>query len=882
MSPFIATDPATADAATWGGKGAALARLVGLRLPVPPLVVVTPDAVAASLTETHRAALDAAARGDLAPDALADVLADLAPSPTVAEAIRAAVDGLGADRLAVRSSAPDEDGSAHAFAGQLESFLGVAPADVSARVADVWRSAFAPRVWAYRAARGIGGPPVPPAVVLQGVVEARAAGVAFTADPVTGADVCVLAAVHGLATRLVEGREEGETLHVDPDGQVVHRTDGAQATADRLASDGEGLAEHPAPAGPVLTDDEAARVAALARCTAAALGAPQDVEWVLDPEGALWLVQSRPITTLATRAAAPAGRVRLWDNSNIAESYGGVTSPLTYSFARRAYEAVYREFCRLLGVPEARIAAEADTFAAMIGRLHGRVYYNLGNWYRVLALLPGYRLNAPLMEGMMGVREPIPDALRPAPAPVSKLGDALALARSVVGLVVAAVRLPAMQRAFYARLNETLAPVDPGSGPGQALDAMPLDALADHYRDVERRLLTRWDAPLVNDFFAMIAFGIAGRLADRWIGPGALGGLLAGDGGVVSAEPAARVGAMARLAAGAGLADVLQHGALADIERVVAAHPDLAAQAADYLDRFGDRCLEELKLESPTLADDPLPLWRSVGTASAHPDRASERSDATAALRADAEARRADTMRGHPLRRAVFGVALRLARARVRDRENLRFERTRVFGRARRIVRAMGARLAEAGRLDAVDDVFYLDLGELLGACDGTAAGTDLAALAQARRGETERFRAAPAPPDRFTTTGAVALAPLVPTAPALPADAGASGEVRVGVGCCPGVVEGPARVVRDPRGVSLAPGTILVAERTDPGWVLLFPACAGLVVERGSLLSHSAIVARELGLPAAVAVPGATAWLRDGDRVRLDGATGRVERIAP
>jgi pyruvate,water dikinase len=214
----------------------------------------------------------------------------------------------------------------------------------------------------------------------------------------------------------------------------------------------------------------------------------------------------------------------------------------------------------------------------------------------------------------------------------------------------------------------------------------------------------------------------------------------------------------------------------------------------------------------------------------------------------------------------------------VRDRENLRFERTRVFGRARRIVLAMGERLTEAGRLDDPRDVFFLEVGELLGAVEGTATTADLRGLVRVRRAEFAAF-AGEAPAERFRTEGAVALSPLLQTNKL---EAAGEGERRVGLGCCPGVVEGPARVVRDPRGVTLALGTILVAERTDPGWVLLFPSCAGLVVERGSLLSHSAIVARELGIPAAVAVPGATGWLRDGDRVRLDGATGTVERLPP
>ena len=104
---------------------------------------------------------------------------------------------------------------------------------------------------------------------------------------------------------------------------------------------------------------------------------------------------------------------------------------------------------------------------------------------------------------------------------------------------------------------------------------------------------------------------------------------------------------------------------------------------------------------------------------------------------------------------------------------------------------------------------------------------------------------------------------------------------MRTGLPCCPGVVRAPVRVVRDPRTAVLREGDILVAERTDPGWVMLFPAAAGLLVERGSLLSHSAIVARELGLPTVVGITGLMDWLTDGEIVEMDGRTGVVRRLA-
>jgi pyruvate,water dikinase len=111
---------------------------------------------------------------------------------------------------------------------------------------------------------------------------------------------------------------------------------------------------------------------------------------------------------------------------------------------------------------------------------------------------------------------------------------------------------------------------------------------------------------------------------------------------------------------------------------------------------------------------------------------------------------------------------------------------------------------------------------------------------------------------------------------------AAASGEQRKGLGCSPGIVRGPVRVVTDPNGVNLEQRSILVAEHTDPGWIMIFPAASGVLVERGSLLSHAAIVARELGIPAVVSLPGITRWLRDGDWIEMDGTTGIVRRIDP
>ena len=827
-----------------GGKAGALAALAGTSLPIPPWFAVSPAAFAASVTPAQRAAC---ATGGA--EAAASALSDLAPAPDVTAAITEAVTGSGGELFAVRSSAADEDSEDASFAGQLESYLFVASADVPARVGDVWRSGFAARVFAYRREQNLAGPPKAPAVLVQRMVTADTAGVAFGADPVDGRrDVAVVSAVIGLGSALVSGDADADTWRVDESGGITQRSIATKRTAHRFSPDSaEGVAEAPVDANlmdePTLTDTQILQVAALVRAASEHFGRPQDVEWAFQ-DGELFLLQSRPITTLPADAGS---ELNLWDNSNIAESYGGVTTPLTFSFARHAYTEVYKELCRILGVSEAVIEANGLTFGRMLGLVHGRVYYNL------------------------------PDELLAEQTPASglaRLADALRLARTAGGLLVAHATLPKRIERFNARLDAALEP--------KPLDAMHADELAAYYRDLEKRLLTHWDAPLVNDFFAMVFFGLLTAACRRWIDPSTTtlqNDLLTAEGGMISAEPAQRVREMAGIAArDASLVRALgaQEGAALDAS--IAAAPEFAAAYRGYLARFGDRCIEELKLESPTLEDDPLPLLRSVACLASNVREGDQRpaaQDDASRIAAEEQVRIALAYR--PLRRLTFAWVLRHARARVRDRENLRFERTRLFGRVRRIFLALGREYGGLGVLDDARDVFYLEAEEALGFADGTATVTDLRGVASARRALFDAYRAEPDPPSRFETRGAVGVAK---PAPMRSAEMAVKGKQLEGIGCCPGVVRGRVRLVIDPRADSLSPGEILVAERTDPGWVMLFPAASGILVERGSLLSHSAIVAREMGIPAVVSLPGLMGWLNTGDLVEFDGTAGTVTRL--
>jgi pyruvate,water dikinase len=213
----------------------------------------------------------------------------------------------------------------------------------------------------------------------------------------------------------------------------------------------------------------------------------------------------------------------------------------------------------------------------------------------------------------------------------------------------------------------------------------------------------------------------------------------------------------------------------------------------------------------------------------------------------------------------------------VRERENLRFERTRLFGRVRKVFLEIGKKLVGEKVLNDYRDIFYLEVGEVQSFIEGTSTLTNLKDLAELRKAEFDRFETEAAPSDRFTTYGVVYKNNKFTSRSN---NVILEGNMQQGLGCCPGIVRGKVKVVRDPKNVTIEKGTILVAERTDPGWIMLFSSVSGILVERGSLLSHAAIVSRELNLPAVVSVPGLMDWLKDDDIVEMDGTTGTITKI--
>ncbi|MEM8795409.1 MAG: PEP/pyruvate-binding domain-containing protein [Pseudomonadota bacterium] len=771
------------------------------------------------------------------------------------EALAKALEPLGDGPFAVRSSGLQEDGVDHSHAGQFLSVLNVKKADVAKAALKVWKSGSAASVTEYRKTHGLNETDTAPAVIVQRMIAARAAGVAFSADPVSGLrDRVVISAIEGLGERLVSGEEDGETWEVDH---------ARKAILSRPSYD----------TGNVLSEADVLAVADLAKAAEKAFGSPQDIEWAFDQDG-LHILQARPITTDLKEPANADDQVLIFDNSNIVESYPGLVSPLTYSFARYAYARVYRAFVAMVGVRQSVIAENAVVFDNMLSRLDGRVYYNLVNWYRALALLPGFSINRQNMETMMGVSEPLPEAITATigPPPAKGLGKIKAYAgmgRAALGLLYQAIRLPRTVKAFNDRLNEAIGPS------ALSLSDAGLSDLGRDYRRIEAMLLDRWDAPLVNDFLCMMAFGLSRKMMEKWFGKDGLelhNQIMIGQGDIISAEPARRIADMGALIASyEGLSEEIEkHGVPA-----LSADPKIRGAFESYISKFGDRCTEELKLESVTLDEDPALLLSAIVAASRRPSQPEgERADEALDFQ--------KVTAGKPLKRIIARMVVTWAKHRVRDRENLRFERTRIFGRARRVFMAIGRELTALGHLNEPRDILFMTVEEILGAVEGFSLTQELRPLVAVRKAEFEAAATREDPPERITVTGAAINAGIAAgqDAALISAPSGGSGDLeRSGTACSAGVTRARARVIRDPSKESLESGDILVARHTDPGWIAVFSNASAIVVERGSLLSHSAIVAREMGIPCVVALKEATRWIEDGEEITVDGATGIVTR---
>jgi pyruvate,water dikinase len=846
-----------------GGKAFNLLKLQEDGCAIPPFVVISQELMLRCISKVPSEDIIPSIE---AVDISDDILA------VVNKQINNAKDKL----FAVRSSAVSEDGPKFSFAGQFESYLYVDYFDIPKYVKQVWKSNFSERIVAYRKnnnleeSNGI-------AVVIQEMIDPDVSGVAFGINPSTGAKgTKVINTVYGVGEGLVSGELNADNFLLENDKiqevlttkerKAVRSSSGSVAFVEVAEMDQKSSS---------LTEGQIRRVANELDRLEVIFGAPQDIEFAFKDEK-FYLLQSRPITAVFSQEEKRHEKNRIiWDNSNIVESYPGVTTPLTFSYILNAYRQVYAQLAEIFGVSKKTITANDQTFSHMIGLVNGRVYYNLFSWYRMLALFPLYRLNARFMENMMGVKErfDLPKENRS-----SKLAATFRSVWMIVRILGHMFTIKRQTKQYLVDVERTLHEYKQLN-----LEEMSAFELMEKWKEIEAYLTSRWKAPILTDSFALYYFGKLQRMLSKnkiSDNPNIHNDLLCGSQDIISVEPIHRTLDLATIAGkDAALKKLFVENSSDTILKVfeLGEHAEFYAMIQDYLDKFGDRCVGELKLETISYKEDPrmyLDFIKSFVQQGVTNDTTASSVDTDLRVRAEAEVRKA--FRSKPWKMWRFNTLVRKTRFLVSNRENLRYERTRVFGLTREMFSQIGKEFEKAGVLDHYRDVYYLTMQEMFAFIEGCSVDTNLKALVSMRKAEYVEYHKNEPPAERFTTYDAVNYGNDFYDNSILE---DLDGELN-GIGCCPGIVKARVQVIHSPAESEGLNGDILVTSSTDPGWVTLFPTTSAIIVERGSLLSHSAIVSREMGIPCIVGVTGLLKTLKTGDVVEMNGSTGEIKII--
>ncbi len=811
-----------------GGKAQKLLELKekGFRV---PLLLVIPSSALNRFLNNKAAAIDA--------------IESIEWSDSFLEAIASY---LQCDKYAVRSSAMYEDSTNNSFAGQYETVLNATKNNLGAAIKKVWKSAYSERVQKYSKYHQI-ITENSISIIIQAMVDSKIAGVGFGINPLTGnANECVINVVNGLGDALVNGELNSDNYLITEANKIETHS----ITNDK----------------PILQDSEIMEVHSLIQKVNAYYQYPQDIEFAFDAKQQLHLLQSRPVTTAFGRT------LTVFDNSNIIESYPSLTSPLTYSFIEKMYASVYQQLSALLGVPSKKIELHDDLFNNMLGHIKGRVYYNLNNWYKALSLIPGYQLNARFMEKMMGVKEQFDIKLT---EKEPKWKEVLHVLRAIVHVIKTHNRI-AKERTLFRQHFETISK----KYKALKLDSLSLDQLMNAYLEYEQTLVKKWNAPLINDFFAMIYFG----LLQKQVGKNKLdkqlyNDLLAGSNDIVSLEPAHWcINISQMVLENNELKLIFLNQSVEDIWQIISmrTYPLLSESVTTYLDKWGVRSVGELKLETITHQDDPIAfikILKQYVIQGIHKKQHAE--SEIQKMRHNAETLVNQKLKG--IKKNIFYFILNKTRDLVSNRESLRFERTKAFNTVRQMFLAIDRQMFEQNLLKEKRSIFWLQQNEVY---DLIKNRSDQQCIEKYQNKIKERQQNYAAwekeiVPERLMTYCDVQKHYFTKVNTVDSINAGLTG-----IGCCSGTVRAEVIVLHRPDEISDLKGAILVTASTDPGWITLFPTAGGILVERGSLLSHSAIVSREMGIPCVVGISHLLQKLKSGDIVEMDGSTGIIQII--
>ncbi|MBF0362416.1 MAG: hypothetical protein HQK49_15470 [Oligoflexia bacterium] len=808
--------------------------------------------------------------------------------------------------FAVRSSCNVEDGSEKSFAGMFESFLFVKEDQLLENIKRCWCSTYNINVLKYMQHHQIDPMKNRMAVIVQSMVDAVASGVLFQSDPTSSISAQgLIVASYGVGEGVVKGQVEHDTYFFNRKTQVVNKSiinkklkkisfnhKNGTGTIDQEVDEVNGRAA-------VLSKDEISLLIKISNSIYNHFNILQDIEWCIDRERNIFITQTRAITIVFNKTKINDNKKVVFDNSNIVESYAGVVSPLTFSLLKDGYSLNFSNSLVKVGFSEKKVIDSQKYLNNLVAYLEGRVFYNLNNWHRTLALFPyAEKKLQPLFDDMIGVSSKVK----------SKSGDdkdnsnnmektyANFVAKIIASiyfyflLIIKMLFLDLLMlkykkafTAIYIKYKR------------QNLNNLTLNELADEFTSFSRNIISIFYYPLLNDLRAIVAMGVLKYLCKRWrivddeSAEIILNDLLCGIKGMESAEIIYSLVELAEIVRkDQQLKKTIKDVCSQQKEIDFTLFPIFNQKFGHYLEKFADRSIQELKLEVSTFREDPYKALILILTYSEDDINVVEMRNRETTIRANAEKKLSIQLKYSPIKKIIFSISKFFTKVSLVQRESARIDRARFFGVVREIFNNIGKRLYELKVLKDPRDIFYLTYYEVIEYINSSSINLNLNKLVEIRKiNECEYLKKSP--PGRIISKGSYYLE--IKENHVSKINLFNEGQNNIcswklqGVPVSPGLIEANALVINDPLEITKncneyfsIKNKILVTEMTDPGWVFLMMLSSGIISEKGSVLSHTAIIGRELGIPTIVGVDDATKIIKSGDLLRMNGNTGIIE----
>ena len=792
----------------------------------------------------------------------------------LAEEIRRRIEdhylALGADRVAVRSSGTAEDLPGHSFAGQYDTYLGIANLeDCIEAVKKCWASLWTLRAYEYREKNGFDHLKINMAVIVQSLIAAEASGVIFTVDPLSG-ERCsiVIEACFGLGEALVSGKVTPDRFTVGKNNLKIHYYTISEKKIE-CALNGNGLVKErtvPNERSSVccLDKKQVKRLAKLARKVETEFGCPQDIEWAICKKK-IYFLQSRPITAIGPEKSRQ--EQQIWSTFCLEEVMPDVVTPVTWSMLQCLGNKLFDPSLRALCINR----RDTPVFSLIAGRL----YFNASFWTAVILCLPGsrnydFRKNAGNETGLLDLLDKL-ENLTQEELPKIEFNRTRFFLKLPLLLIGVIANTPEKGQSILEnarKMNKKWQSLDISSLTAEQMAGYCMDAID----DFDRLIVAH--APYL--FSIMMAFPALEIVCSKWLSDdsSSTSKLLAGLGGMDDAESATDLW---RLALKAHESPDIETALLAGdcwentVQKVSELQRDdeFLKSWDEFMEHHGHHCRAELELYNQRWYETPdyiLGLVRSYLTCLGKTDPlenyrklANQREQLTAGCRRKLK---------NPIKRLIFNKLLIRSQKGAVFRENIKSEVIRLIAVLRQLLLELGNRFANQGLLAETDDIFFLEFRDIIQIAKGRHK-LNIRQIVAKRRREHKRWQSITPPkvvvgeydPDSF-----------------VPEVVDADVDVLKGWAVSSGVAEGNARVIlRADTDEQVLAGEILVAPFTDPGWTPYFLPAAAVVMNQGSLLSHGSIVAREYGIPCVVNVGPATKIIKTGQMIQVDGNSGVV-----